>query len=346
MPLYSLDPITDQRWQDFVTKHPDSSAFHRREWLKSLSDTYRYRPLVFTHSPPQSKLSDGIPFCEVKSWITGKRLVSLPFSDHSEPLLGDAEDADQFASELAAKMQPMHVKYIELRSLCWQAPSSLFAPAQSFWIHKLDLCKSKEDVFNNLHKSSLQRRIRKAERDNLEYERGSSANLIDDFCGLLLITRRRHHLLPQPRLWFENLAKNFKSDFQIRIARKDGKSIAAIVTLRHGNKIVYKYGCSDEQYHHLAGMPFLFWRLIEESNAEQATELDFGRTDLENEGLVRFKDQFGTVRTRLTYLRHPGVSEKNVSSIPTRFPVAGHIFSMLPESISWRLGGLLYRHMG
>jgi len=346
MPLHSLDPITDRRWEEFVAIHPNSSVFHRREWLKSLSDTYGYRPLVFTHSPPQTALTDGIPFCEVKSWITGKRLVSLPFSDHSEPLVGEAENEGEFATELAANMQKMHLQYIELRPLCWQGPTSFFTPDQSYWIHKLDLRKSKEELFNNLHKSSLQRRIRKAERDHLEYERGFSANLIDDFCGLLLLTRRRHHLLPQPRLWFENLAKNLKSDFQIRVARKDGKSIAAIVTLRHGNKIVYKYGCSDEQYHHLAGMPFLFWRLIEESRDEQAVELDFGRTDLENEGLTRFKDQFGTVRSRLTYLRHPGVRRKSASSIHTQFPVAGQIFSVLPEAICWRLGGLLYRHMG
>lgn len=346
MPLYSLDPITDDRWHEFVETHPDSSVFHRREWLKSLSDTYGYRPVVFTHSPPKSKLSDGIPFCEVKSWITGKRLVSLPFSDHSEPLLGGREDDGEFASELAAELQKRHLQYLELRPLSWQGPANLFAPAESFWIHKLDLRRSREDLFNNLHKSSLQRRIRKAERDQLEYERGSSATLIDDFCRLLLITRRRHHLLPQPRRWFDNLARNFESDFQIRIARKDGKSLAAIVTLRHRDKVVYKYGCSDEQYHHLAGMPFLFWKLIEESNAEQAVELDFGRTDLENEGLTRFKDQFGTVRTRLTYLRHPGARKKTASSIPTQFPVAGQIFSRLPESVCWRLGGLLYRHMG
>src|SRR5215469_8086425 len=114
MQLYSLDPITDRRWDEFVAVHPNSSAFHRSEWLKSLADTYGYRPLVFTHSSPQTKLSDGIPFCEVKSWITGKRLVSLPFSDHSEPLLTDAENEGEFAAELAAKTKQLHFQYIEL----------------------------------------------------------------------------------------------------------------------------------------------------------------------------------------------------------------------------------------
>ena len=44
-----------------------------------------------------------------------------------------------------------------------------------------------------------------------------------------------------------------KPHFDIRVARKDGKAIAAIVTLRHRRDVVYKYGCSDEQYHYLGG---------------------------------------------------------------------------------------------
>lgn len=86
MTLYCLDPLIDSRWDDLVETHPSSSVFHRKEWLKTLADTYAYQPFVLTSTAPGMKLSDGIAFCEVKSWVTGKRLVSLPFSDHSEPL--------------------------------------------------------------------------------------------------------------------------------------------------------------------------------------------------------------------------------------------------------------------
>lgn len=344
MAFYTLDPTNDSRWDDLVKSHSLSSVFHRREWLQTLVDTYGYRPLVLTTAAPEQPLSDGIAFCEIKSWITGKRLVSLPFSDHTDPLLNEDSSGTELAEWIAAATRRHNLSYVELRPFTWQGSLDTLGMGQAFWVHILDLTKTESELFRNLDKSSLQRRIRKAEREQLEYERGSSENLLDEFCDLLLITRRRHQLLPQPRSWFRNLAKNLKSDFVVRIARKDGKAIAAIVTLRHRSMAVYKYGCSDERYHHLAGMPLLFWKVITECRAEGAETLDFGRTEPENEGLLRFKDQFGTVRRKITYLRYPQKARgaHGVSQIP----FAGHIVSVLPGSFSWRLGSILYRHMG
>src|SRR5580658_4516058 len=90
MQLFTLDPLSDNRWSDLVASHPHASIFHTPGWLRALSKTYSYRPLVLTSSPPQKPLSDGIPFCEIQSWVTGSRLVSLPFADHAEPLLSES----------------------------------------------------------------------------------------------------------------------------------------------------------------------------------------------------------------------------------------------------------------
>lgn len=46
-------------------------------------------------------------------------------------------------------------------------------------------------------------------------------------------------------------------------------------------------------------MPFLFWRLIEESKASGVERIDFGRSDLANTSLIAFKDKFGTTRKSL-----------------------------------------------
>jgi hypothetical protein len=102
MLLYCFDPMIDSRWDDLVQTHPNSSVFHRKEWLKTLADTYAYQPLVLTSAAPGMKLSDGFAFCEVKSWATGNRLVSLPFSDHSEPLLSEVSRDGDVAEWLIA----------------------------------------------------------------------------------------------------------------------------------------------------------------------------------------------------------------------------------------------------
>lgn len=48
-------------------------------------------------------------------------------------------------------------------------------------------------------------------------------------------------------------------------------------------------------------MPFLFWRLIQDSKERGPEEIDFGRTDFRSDGLVSFKDRLGARKCSLTY---------------------------------------------
>jgi len=346
MQVYTLDPMLDSRWDHFAASHPGASVFHQLGWLKALTSTYGYRPLVLTTTPPAEPLSDGIPFCEINSWITGSRLVSLPFADHCDALLTERGNIFHFVDWLQAESRQRRWKYVELRPPSWQMPAnSPLAVSKTFWLHALSLEPPIERLFRALHKNCLQRRIRRAEREQLSYERGSSEEMLNGFYRLLMITRRRHQLLPQPIAWFRNLIASPAPGVEIRLARKNNRPIAAILTLRHGGQVVYKYGCSDEHFHSLAGMPFLFWKLIEESKAEGAEQIDFGRTDLDNQGLIEFKDRFGTRRTRLTYLRYPE-SARDESVVASYLPAMRRLFSVLPDALSSTAGGLLYRHIG
>lgn len=346
MQLYTLDPLSECRWNDLVATHPKASVFHQTGWLKALAKTYGYKVVALTSTPPGEPLSDGLAFCEVRSWITGNRLVSLPFTDHAEPLLNEKGASLDFAEWMRTKCRQRNWRYIELRPYSGTVDSrNSLLPSQSFWLHTLDLTPSTEQLFRNLHKSCIQRRIRHAQRQQLSYEKGGSSELLNEFYRLLMMNRRRFRLLPQPRVWFQNLIECMKPNAEIRLVRKDGVGIAAILTLRHRGTVVYKYGCSDERFHHLAGMPLLFWKLIEESKMDGAETIDFGRTEMDNHGLVRFKGHFGAVRQRLNYFRY---TERERERTPARTdsPAARALLSALPDALSSRAGRLVYRHIG
>src|SRR5262245_8974230 len=83
----SFDPLSDPRWNDLLAWHPTASAFHTPAWLWALRRSYGYQPVAYTTSAPGVPLGDGMVFCRVESWLTGRRLVSLPFSDHCTPLV-------------------------------------------------------------------------------------------------------------------------------------------------------------------------------------------------------------------------------------------------------------------
>ncbi len=346
MELHTTDPLSDSRWDDLVARHPRASVFHERGWLQALARTYGYGPFVLTSAPAGEPLTDGIVLCRVSSWITGNRAVSLPFADHCEPLLEDDAVFTEFANWLRTERDRQRWKYVELRPRLQNGESGGYLlRGRSYCFHTLDLTPTLEQIFQRLHKDSIQRRIRRAERERLSYETGCSEQLLDDFYLLLLKTRRRHQLLPQPRAWFRNLVDCMGDKIRVRLARKNGVPIAAMLTLRHRFCIVYKYGCSDEKFHNFAGMPFLFWRLVEESKASDINEIDFGRTDLDNGGLITFKDRFGTTRKRLTYVQYPqaekggGIGRSDVRAIR-------RVFSILPDVLLPMASSLLYRHIG
>lgn len=344
MRLYTLDPFLDTRWNDLVTSHPKASAFHQTAWLQALAQTYGYRPIVLTSTPPGKPLMNGLVFCEVRSWMTGRRLVSLPFSDHVEPILSEPEEEIQLGAWLREECRQARLRYIEFRPLSGEfQPVGRMKVSQSFWFHSLDLTPSLEQLFRNCHRSCTQRRIRHAERQGLSYLRGRSSDLLQVFYGLMTITRRRHGLLPQPRAWFRNLMECMNPGAEIRIACKNDVPVAAIFTLRYRGAVVYKYGCSDARFHHLAGMPLLFWRLIEESKAEGAEQLDFGRTQPENLGLTRFKDHWGTSRKQIDYFRY---AEDERAPLNPENSVARVLCSALPGAVSAKAGELVYRHIG
>jgi CelD/BcsL family acetyltransferase involved in cellulose biosynthesis len=344
--IHVLNPLLDSRWDDLVARHPRASAFHQRGWLEALARTYKYEPFVLTSAPAGEPLDNGIVLCRVSSWITGTRLVSLPFADHCEPLVSDLGESPEFINWLRAECDLQRRQYVELRPLSGgQDVGCSLQPSRSYWFHELDIRPSLEQIFRRLHKNSFRRKIQRAETERLSYEAGRSEQLVDEFYRLLLITRRRHQLLPQPRTWFTNLVECMGDKIQIRLTRKNGAPIAAMLTLRHRSCVVYKYGCSDARFHNLGGMPFLFWKLVEESKASGAEKIDFGRSDLNNKGLIAFKDRFGTRRKLLTYYRYTRTGRRGVTTLRDSQAIR-RFFSFLPCAVSSAVGRVLYRHMG
>jgi CelD/BcsL family acetyltransferase involved in cellulose biosynthesis len=344
--IHIINPLLDSRWDDLVARHPRASAFHQRGWLEALARTYGHKPLVLTTASAGEALSNGVVLCHVSSWITGTRLVSLPFTDHCEPLLNEISEYEEVSNWLRAECDRQRWKYVELRPLLQAGGASYgLQPSRSCYFHELDLGPSLQQLFRTLHKDCIQRRIRRAEREGLSHEVGRSEELLDEFYRLLLITRRRLQLLPQSRAWFRNLLECMGDKIQIRVVRKDSTPTAAMLTLRHRSSVIYKYGCSDRTFHSLGVMPLLFWRLIEESKASGAEVIDFGRSDLESKGLITFKERFGTTRRLVTYYRYPS-TVRGATATSWDLHAVRQFFSILPDVVCCTAGRILYRHIG
>jgi len=343
--VYELDPLADPRWTDLVASHPQGSVFHTPAWLSALRATYGYRPLVLTTSAPGAPLTDALVFCEVDSWLTGRRLVSLPFSDHCEPLLSDPAALEPILARARRVVEQGRGKRLEIRPHSQQGEQvRSFQPKGGAVLHRLDLTAPVERLFRSFHKDCVQRKIRRAERESLVYEEGRSDDQLNDFYRLMTMTRRRHRLPPQPLRWFRSLIAAFGPDLKIRIVRKDGMAVASILTLSHRQTMVYKYGCSDASANKFGGTPMLFWETIQEAKRNGQTELDMGRSDLDDPGLSVFKEHWGSVPTPLTYWRYP--AEPSHPRPAWQKDWTSRVIAASPDRVLHLAGNLLYRHMG
>jgi hypothetical protein len=346
--IYTLDPLVDLRWEEFLNRAPRASAFHSSGWLRALFHTYHYAPIVFTSTPPNRALENGTVFTIVKSWLVDSRLVSLPFSDHVDPLMQREEDLVELLFDLRKGQQSGRWKRVELRPTTvgnYNPAWPIFFDGQRFIQQQVDLRPNLETVFSRFHHDSIRRKIRKAERSGVVEEVGQSEELLQQFFSLHTKTRRRKSLPPPPLLWFRNILEYLKEKATIRVASKDGKPIAAILTLRFKETAVYKYGCTDSRFHNLGAMPFLLWKAMEQEHRTGAKEFDLGRTGPDNMGLIRFKEKFGAVRTDVTYKIFPEESRPAMEN-DWRLSLAKKIFRFLPEKAMVYAGSKIYPHIG
>jgi CelD/BcsL family acetyltransferase involved in cellulose biosynthesis len=344
--IHCLDPLADSRWQTLIDSHSHVSVFHSTNWLKALRTVYDYEPVVVTTCRPDAALTNGAVFCRIGSLFTGNRLVSLPFSDHCEPLFNRIDEFEVVIQELKKKVLEGEYKYIEIRPLSYEPTGRAgLCHSVSYYFHTIDLRRRLEQLFHSFHKDCVQRKIRRAERERLQYEAGTSETLLHEFYRLMVMTRRRHRLPPQPLRWFRGLIASFGDALKIRVAYKDGRPIASILTLAHNKTLVYKYGCSDAAYNKFGATSFLFWQTIQEARAQGFETLELGRSDTGNAGLIAFKERWGASESRISYWTYPQSSHSPETS-GWKFRLAQRLVPAFPDFALELAGKLFYRHIG
>jgi hypothetical protein len=345
--IYRIDPLTDRRWEDLVERHPNSSIFHTAGWLKALQGTYGYEPVAYTRTPPaRRELTDGLPCCALSSWVTGKRLVSLPFSDHCDPLVEDANSGATLIEEFCREQTDQPWRYIEIRP---RSPYPNLEPCmgsnQTYCFHKVDLHPTAEDLYSRFHSSCVRKKIRRADREKLVYREGNSTNLLRIFYNLHLKTRQRLGVPPQPLAWFRNLTECLGHAMKVRIAFAGEIPTAGMITFQFRKALVVKYSGSDLRFQNLGGMQWLYWKAICEAKALGLQELDLGRSDWTNHGLVTFKDHLGATRFPISYWRYSNTPVRSNPFSMLAGPLAWTIGNM-PRSVMTLVGHFLYRHIG
>jgi hypothetical protein len=338
-----INPIEIASWDDQVRGLPGSSFFHGGAWAKVLARSYGYKPVYFTEK--EACLAAVIPLMEVSSFLTGKRAVSLPFTDYCEPLVPHVEVSKVLFEAIIEEGRKRQWKYIELRGgtdFLGNGPASSW-----FYRHTLDLTPGDAKLFKGM-RDSTRRNIKKAEKEELEVRFSTSPEALREFYRLNCLTRRQHGLPPQPWRFFAHLHEEIlgKDMGTVALASFRGNTIAANVYLHANGEVIYKYGASDKAHQNLRANNLVMWEAIKLYAARGFKSLCFGRTQPENEGLRQFKTGWGADEHIINYYRFDLASNAFVLAGNTVSSKANQVFSNLPIAALKIIGGMLYRHVG
>lgn len=340
------DPLTQSDWDSRVFKHSGASIFHSAGWAAVVAETYGFKPCYFTGTRGKELVS-LLPVMEVNSWLTGRRGVSLPFTDYCEPIAASETALQTVIKEALQYGRKAGWKYLEVRGLPAAAAGFPGArPSVSFFIHQLKLFPDTEFLFSRLE-SSARRAIRKAQKSGLTVESSQDEAAMRGYYALHCVTRREHGLPPQPLAFFLNIQRHIVSQNagMIVTARRDGRAVASAVYLHRGATAIYKFGASDAEGQELRANNLVMWEAIQRYAREGKNILDFGRTSISNEGLRRYKLGWGTQEIKAHYHRYDLQSDTFVQAGDDAVGWHNRVFRAMPAPLSRLAGNMLYRHM-
>lgn len=337
------NPLADSTWDASVRHCPQASFYHSAAWARVLHDTYGYRPfylLISAGGLPRAVL----PIMEVQSRLTGRRGVSLPFSDDCEAASKDRAAFQGLFRVAQALGDERGWRYLECRGAGALLPGA--RTSVTYFGHRVRLTADEELLFSSFD-GAVRRAIRKAWRSGLSVEVSDSPQAVRDFYELFCLTRKRHGLPPQPFLFYENIRRHVLAEGRgtIVLVRLHRRPVAAAVFFHGPDSVVMKFAASDLRFQHLRINNLALWTAMKHYARAGYQTMDFGRTALTNDGLRSFKRRWGASERLISYHRFDLRENAFVLSRAQPAPTQELLFKVLPVSVSRIAGVLFYRHM-
>lgn len=340
-----IEPIESQAWAELVDAAPTAEVFHHPRWLELLRAQYGYEFSACCVRGAEG-IEAALPVAHVRSRLTGKRLVSLPFSDVCTPVLAAGSDLGALGALGDAVADHARSRGLELivHGAMPSIPGGFVS--ERFVRHELELPSDPDEAERNAAKS-LRRGVTKARKEGLRAERREDRAALDAFYRLHLRTRQRLGVPTQPKRFIARFEDLFAAGLGAVWLVLDGdEPVAAAVFLVHNGTVTYKYGASAAEALQKRPNNLLMLEAIRWSCEQGQGKFDFGRTDLDNEGLRRFKRSWGAEELPLSYTYLTAAEPAAAGEPSLRDRLMTRTIQRSPAVVGRLAGEMLYRHVG
>ncbi len=338
------DNVSKDEWIPYVKNHPDGTIYHLPAWKEILEESFNYTAFYIFARDENKKLCGILPLFQVKSIITGNRMVSLPFSY----ICGATADSEFVEKELLNEAkricQKKGCKYLEIRSI---KPKNIDIEASNyFFTYIVNLSSDVENIRKIImDKRSIRRAINKSKMKGVKVMHENTMENLKVFNELNQKTHKKLGVPAHPFSFLKNIYQKMHENMELYLAEIDGKIISGVFTLNFKDTVLYAYGASDEKYLKYYPNNLLIWEAIEYGCKNGYKYFDFGRASQDNIGLIDFKKSWGSEEKKLFYYYYP----KKLKTLSTnressKYKIATSAWKKIPVQLSEPLSNMLFKH--
>lgn len=334
-----------------VEGHPLGWLTHTSTWARILLRSFPHlRPHYLALEDEAGELWGGLAAMEFSSRLTGRRLVSLPYSTLCDPLVRNRDEWLRLLEAADAKRKALGLAFLEVRTS--QAGELVVATdgilsRQDFAWHRLDLQRSLDEILKGFSRRAVRPCIHRAERLGFRV-RPIRPSDFDSFWRLYAGTRSRLGLPVFPRSFFRRWLDELLPRGWLRgcLVEDGDRVLSVLIALVYRDRMSAEVIGSDPSASGRFPNHIAFWEAIRGAHALGLAEFDFGRTPVGEKGLMDFKRRWGTRCEFLTFGYLPPSSADHADRNGFSRRAAGWMCNTVPQSVLPAVSRFLYRHAG
>ena len=329
------------RWEEFVYHCPDATFFHRIGWKGIIEECFGHRA-HYLLVERDARIVGVLPLAEVKSFLFGHALVSLPFCAYGGVAATETEAVTALHESARQLGESLGVEHLELRDRVVRQPDW---PRQDLYVTFRKAILPKVD--DNL--TAIPRKQRAMVRKGIARGLVSPIDAdADRFFALYADNVHRHGTPPLAKRYFEALQRTFGRDCEVlTVVEPGGKSVSSVLSFYFRDEVLPYYAGDIEAARDLAANDFKYWELLRRSCERGLRSFDFGRSKV-GTGPFAFKKNWGLEPTPLAYeyclYRRERIPEHNPLNPKYRMLIA--LWRQLPIQVANLVGPHLVKGLG
>jgi len=331
----------EKRWDDFVERCPEASFFHKSAWKQTIERSFGHR----THyllAERGSQIVGVLPLAEVKSFLFGHALVSLPFCAYGGVAALESEAVAALHGAARDLGRELGAQHLELRDRTVREPDW---PRQDLYVTFRGPILP--EVEANL--AAIPRKQRAMVRKGISARLTSRIDSgVDTFFRLYADNMHRQGTPPLPKRYFEALGQAFGRDCEIlTVVAPNGEALSSVLSFYFRDEVLPYYAGDVPAAREVAANDFKYWELVRRACERGLRVFDYGRSK-RGTGSFEFKKHWGFEPTPLAYeyclYRTESIPQHNPLNPKYRLMIA--LWRRLPIAVANAVGPHLVKSLG